>query len=68
MRTSKKDRVINKLWKACGLLTEAHSEIVKLNENGKQFDFVSDPKLSDVVDRINKISNYIDWIVYQKGS
>jgi hypothetical protein len=67
MKTSRKDAVIKKLWKAVLLMDEARISITKLNENGKQFDYVSDPKLSDVTDRINKEANIIDWIVYQKN-
>ncbi len=67
MSITRKQSVSNKLWKGTKLLNDAVISINKLNENGKQFDYVSDPKLSDVTDRINKLSNNIDWIVYQKS-
>jgi hypothetical protein len=66
MKTTRKQAVINKLWKGLRLIDDARLSVLKLNENGHQFDYVSDPKLSDVIDRLNKVSNNLDWIVYQK--
>ena len=47
-------------------LRDALIDIRKENEDGNQFDFVSHPKLSDVVDRLSKTIKEIDDIVYQK--
>lgn len=66
MKTSRKQAVINKLWKAVTLLSESHSSIIKLNKEGKQFDYVTDPALSDIVNRISSVSKMIDNYVYQK--
>jgi len=68
MKTTRKQAVINKLWKAVTLLSESHVSIVKLNEKGKQFDFVTDPALADIVNRINNVVKMIDGNVYQKRS
>ena len=53
-------------------LENSHVELRNLyiaiqNENGegRQFDFVSHPRLSQVVDRLRTTINHIDRIVYQ---
>jgi hypothetical protein len=66
-KMKRKEATIKKLWTALKLLDNARLSVIKQNENGKQFDYVSDPKLSDVIDRINKVTNNLDWIIYQKS-
>lgn len=68
MKTTRKQAVINKLWKGLRILDEARLSVIKLNKNGHQFDYVSDPRLSDAIDRINQVANNLDWIVYPKNN
>jgi hypothetical protein len=65
---NRKQAAINKLWSSLRLMDAARLSVLKLNEKGKQFDYVSDPRLSDVIDRINKVSKALDAIVYQNAN
>ena len=65
-KMTRKEATIKKLWKGLKLIDDARLSVIKLNENGKQFDYVSDPRLSDVVDRINAVNKALNAITYQK--
>lgn len=61
-----KQQVIEKLKLAHALLVDCNLEIDKMNNGEHQFDYVSDPRLADIVDSIIKIVKSIDKIVYQE--
>ena len=61
-----KQQVKQKLKEALSLLNECDIAISELNSNEHQFDYVSDPALSDIVDSVTSRAINIDRLVYQK--
>lgn len=62
-----KNEVKENLQKAYVLLLDCHVAIWELNQNGHQFDYCTDSRLSDVVDKIVSRAKSISKIVYQEG-
>ena len=62
----KRDEIIQELKKVNSRLNEIYIDINNENTIGKQFDFVSHPRLADAVDMLRKMSQSIDKIVYQE--
>lgn len=62
-----KTEVKEKLQEAYMTLFDCDLAIAELNENGNQFDYVNDPRLSDVVDGLFKRINSIHKRVYQES-
>ena len=62
-----RDEIIQLLNECKGKLRDALIDIRNENGAGKQFDYVSHPRLSDAVDGLKNIINEIDGIVYQEN-
>lgn len=61
-----RSKIIDEIQRINSKLSEIHSEIVKHNEDGNQFDYVNSPILADTVDILEKWTKRIEKIVYQK--
>lgn len=61
-----KQEVKDKLQEAYTILLDCDIAIAELNEDGKQFDYCTDPKLSDITDRLVKRVKSIEQKVYQE--
>ena len=59
--------ILQVLSEAKAKLLEALIHIRVENQDGKQFDFVSHPRLADTVDSLRKTISDIDDIVYQNN-
>ena len=62
----KTEKIKDKMRMAIGLLISVNIAIDEENKDGKQFDFCTDSKLSDLTDNILRLANKIDKTVYQK--
>ena len=62
-----RNSIISVLEECHGKLNDAFIDIRHENEDGKQFDFVSHPRLSDAVDKLWATISSIDNIVYQSN-
>ena len=60
-----RNKIIESLENTNAKLRDLCIDIENENGEGKQFDFVSHPSLSDVLDRLRTTINQIDCIVYQ---
>lgn len=49
------------------ILSEVRKKLLKSNSEGKQFDYTTSSRLSEVVDKLNKTNEDINNIVYQKN-
>lgn len=58
--------ILEKINNARSDLLTALNLLIDENENGKQFDYVSSPKLSDSFDALNRTVERIGKIVYQE--
>lgn len=63
---TKKESAIKKLEIANAKLLGAWQLIKELNTKDHQFDYVSDPRLSDIVDKVKSKVDFIYEIVYQE--
>lgn len=61
-----KKEVIENLKKANGLLLDCHIAIAELNEDGHQFDYCTDARLSDITDTLLNRIKSIEAVVYQE--
>lgn len=58
--------ILEKINNARSDLLTALNLLIDENENGKQFDYVNSPKLSDSFDALNRTVERIGKIVYQE--
>lgn len=58
--------ILDNLDQIRGLLISTLNLLDDENQNGKQFDYVNSPKLSDSFDAANKTMKKIEKIVYQE--
>jgi len=61
-----KNEVKESLQKAYMLLLDSDIAIAELNQNGHQFDYCTDAKLSDLTDKLVKRIKSIEKKVYQE--
>ena len=59
-------QILENLNQIRGLLISTLNLLDDENENGKQFDYVNSPKLSDSFDALNRTVERIGKIVYQE--
>ena len=61
-----RNTIISSLENSYVELRNLYIAIQDANDEGRQFDFVSYPRLSQVVDRLKATINHINCIVYQE--
>lgn len=65
MKTNR-ETIIDNLKKTRELLTETLLWLEFENQDGRQFDYVNSPRLSDNFDAINRTVKQIEKIIYQE--
>lgn len=66
MAIDNRQQALENINKAKLLLREALTLIEEENQDGKQFDYVNSPRLSDSFDGLQRTVNNIEKIVYQQ--
>lgn len=61
-----KKQVLNSMRQIARDLSGIHTDLCRLNRDGKQFDYVNCPELSDVFSQIDNFDRAIEKIIYQK--
>lgn len=64
--TTRQKRVIDRIEKASSLLFEAELDLIPMNGNGKQFDYVNAPRLADAINMALSRAQRVEKIIYQK--
>jgi hypothetical protein len=60
--------ILEKINNARSDLLTALNLLIDENENGKQFDYVNSPRLSDSFDGVNRTVNKINKVIYNVGT
>lgn len=61
-----KTQIINRMRQIARDLSGIYTDLCRLNRDGKQFDYVNCPELSDVFSQIDNFDRAIEKIIYQK--
>lgn len=59
-------KILDNITEARGLLITVLNLLDEENKDGKQFDYVNSPRLSDSFDALNKTVKRIERIIYQE--